>query len=106
MGIDATAYLGYGFQVSDSIADDLNEDNIRIKKGFDLIFSGAEGCEESNKIFICIGKSCKSICAYEFPKRINLLTVQDDWDRRLKEYSKSLGIKNPKIGWWLCASLG
>lgn len=69
MGIDATAYLGYGFQVSDSIADDLNEDNIKIKKDFGLIFSGSEGCEESNKILICIKRSCKSTTYYDVPKK-------------------------------------
>lgn len=105
MGIDATAYLGYGFKVSGSLAEDIGMEEIKIQKGFDLIFSGSEGCEESNKIFVCIKKSCKSTTSYDVPKLINLV-VQDDWDQQLKEYATVLGVKNPKIGWWLCSSLG
>lgn len=105
MGIDAIAQVGYGFQVSDSLAEDIGMEEIDIKKGFDTISSGTEGCDESNKTFICIGKSCKSISSYEIPKRVKFL-IQDDWDQQLKEYAAVLGVKNPKIGWWLCSSLG
>lgn len=111
MGIDATANIGYGFKISGSLAEDIGTDKIRIKKNFDCIFNGDD---ENIDICICIKKSCKLVFHYDRlikPLNVPVLTEPDQqlkecWDQQLKEYATVLGVKNPKIGWWLCSSLG
>lgn len=108
MGIDATAYFGYGIKISDQkLIDSINEGDEDFEgKDFSFIFNG--GGDEQNDILLCINKSTISLNCWEEPKLINpsKFVIGFDWDEKLLSWAKQHKFKKPKIGWWLCSSLG
>jgi hypothetical protein len=128
MGTDYTASLGYGFLLSsdhseeedawndedddkvwndDEDDDDDLDDEPKAGKGFSLIYGGDGICGDM-QTFLCVGKSVKTTYAYAEhtnPMKKDKFTVESEWDEMLKVRAKELGIKKPKIGWWLLVSI-
>lgn len=101
MGTDFTSSLAYGVQINASVEDlDLNEsDELRV------VYSGNAYAEEMDR-FVCI-KESYHVSRDGEGKFISAdkLAVPKNWDRILTKWCKGKGIKDPKIGWWLCSSL-
>jgi hypothetical protein len=105
MGIDCSSTLGYGFKVVGAkLLEGLLEDDMDPGKGFELAFHG--GFEES-ETFLLIKKSAISKDCYDDCKRLNAahFNVLPEWDQMLLDWAKKHNVKNPKIGWFLLASM-
>lgn len=108
----ATASLCYGFQITNQrLLEKIQEKNKGFEEGFEgkefeLIFNGTEENEEN--IFLCIKESVSHIRCWDKPKLIQTdkLSVGSDWDEKLLTWANKYNIKKPKIGWWLCSTMG
>ena len=115
MGMDSTAYLGYGFKITNKkLIEKINEgDELDFSciegKDFELVFGGSSyGDENDEQVYLCIKKSVISKSAWENPKaplKQEKLIPKFDWNAMLLEVAKKHKIAKPKIGWWLIASL-
>jgi hypothetical protein len=109
MGIDASASLGYGIKISDKKFIEkvnFNDDEEDFEgKDFEFIIHGSDDFEE---MCLCIKQSVVSIFCWDKSKSVKAdkLSVASDWDEKLLSWAKKYNIKKPKIGWWLCSTMG
>jgi hypothetical protein len=105
--MESQASIGYGFKITDKkLARRLDQGDQELKSDFDIMFHG-DSYDDNQKTFICVDASLQRNFSFEGPLSINFkkLNVKPNWDEKLNIYAKELGIKNPKIGWWLCSSV-
>lgn len=107
MGIDAIASLGYGLKISNkTLIEKINEEEEDFKgNNFDFIFHGAD---DNTTILLCIKQSVTDIGCWDNPKLIKLdkLSIDNNWNEKLLSWAKKYRLNKPKIGWWLCVSVG
>lgn len=107
MGIDYTASLGYGFEIPSKIVKDVDDlEDLLTDNIFDFGFNG-DSYADNDKIFLFIKKSSIRVSTYDKPVCIKpeKMMVQVEWDEKLKAWAKEQKISNPKIGWYLLASV-
>lgn len=110
MGMDHNSNLGYGFKVTDeSIIEKLNEGEIKLPDEFTIDWSGDAWTDTAMQTFIFIKDSIISTYVYqkhEKPIDSDRLIPPRRWREDLEELAICvLGIKDPKIGWWLLNSI-
>jgi hypothetical protein len=106
MGMDASARFGYGFKITNKkLIEKINEEELELDKDFDVMFHGDD---EFEILFICIKKSTTLLCNWDDPKYFSSdkFIVQEGWNEKLQTWAKENKISKPKIGWWLCCSMG
>jgi len=105
MGIDHSAYLGYGVKITNkTLIRKMGEDELDVKGDFDTVWAGSAYSGDM-ETFVCIKKSV--ICADVYdnlssPIKLEKLAVQPDWYEKILAWCKEYGQDKPKIGWWLC----
>ena len=111
MGIDASAHLGYGFQITNKkLQEKIQEEEVDLEADGNIVLSfGGDSYADNDSIFAFITDSAHGV--YTFDKggaeaiKADALVVKKDWDAKLNALAKKHNIKNPKIGWWLLTSM-
>jgi hypothetical protein len=107
MGIDNNADIGYGFLLDKKTAEKVSDGSLTLDKEFAVKWSG-DAYADRMQTFAFISDSVQDTWAqaeHKAPLKRGALDIQPGWNVRLEELAKKLGVKRPKIGWWLLSSV-
>lgn len=103
MGIDYDADLGYGVKLPKSLKE---EDFDR--EDFKIIYGGNAYSDETMHTFLCVKETVISVSAYsDLKKPIDPkhFVLKPYWEQKLLDWCKKYNVADPKVGWWICASV-